>query len=79
MFKEDETHCGDTWCAWCRIKRDFSSASGFTCVDIVGPTAGLRAAAGRRRAARVEDVVHGTLHLTVVDGLTFVGAERRRW
>lgn len=42
-----------------------------TCVHIVWPAAGL-GAAGSGRAARVEDVVHRTLHFTVVDGLALV-------
>uniref|UniRef100_A0A669D3T8 Uncharacterized protein n=2 Tax=Oreochromis TaxID=8139 RepID=A0A669D3T8_ORENI len=33
------------------------------------PTAGLRAAASRWGTARVEDIIHWALHLTVVNGL----------
>lgn len=46
-----------------------------TCIHVVGPTAGLGAAAGRRGAARVEDIVHRAVHLAVVNGLALVGAE----
>uniref|UniRef100_A0A8C9W297 Uncharacterized protein n=1 Tax=Scleropages formosus TaxID=113540 RepID=A0A8C9W297_SCLFO len=45
-----------------------------TCVHIVWPAAGL-GAAGSRRAARVKDFIHRTLHLTVINGLALVGAE----
>uniref|UniRef100_A0A3P9PCD7 Uncharacterized protein n=1 Tax=Poecilia reticulata TaxID=8081 RepID=A0A3P9PCD7_POERE len=47
-----------------------------TCIHVIGPAAGLGAAAGGRGAARVKHIVHRALHLTVVDGLTLVGAER---
>uniref|UniRef100_A0A3B3V6T1 Uncharacterized protein n=1 Tax=Poecilia latipinna TaxID=48699 RepID=A0A3B3V6T1_9TELE len=47
-----------------------------TCIHVIGPAARLGAAAGGRGAARVKHIVHRALHLTVVDGLTLVGAER---
>ncbi len=47
-----------------------------TCIHVIRPAAGLRAAACRRGTAGVEDIVHRALHLTVVNGLTLVGAER---
>ncbi len=49
-----------------------------TCIHVIRPAAGLRAAACRRGTAGVEDIVHRALHLTVVNGLTLVGAEKRR-
>uniref|UniRef100_A0A3B5QFZ6 Uncharacterized protein n=1 Tax=Xiphophorus maculatus TaxID=8083 RepID=A0A3B5QFZ6_XIPMA len=53
-----------------------SESSTNTCIHVIGPAAGLGAAAGGRGAARVKHIVHRALHLTVVDGLTLVGAER---
>uniref|UniRef100_A0A8C9XF15 Uncharacterized protein n=1 Tax=Sander lucioperca TaxID=283035 RepID=A0A8C9XF15_SANLU len=51
---------------------------GTTCIHVIRPTAGLGAAARRWGTARVEDIVHRALHLTVVNGLALVGAERKR-
>uniref|UniRef100_A0AAX7TME1 Ig-like domain-containing protein n=1 Tax=Astatotilapia calliptera TaxID=8154 RepID=A0AAX7TME1_ASTCA len=45
------------------------SCSGTTCIHIIRPAAGLRAAASRWGTARVEDIIHWALHLTVVNGL----------
>ncbi len=69
---------------WCgpppssRRKIWWGGHSRTTCIHIIRPTAGLRAAASRRGAAWVEDIVHRALHLTVVNGLALVGAERER-
>lgn len=52
-------------------EKDFSLP---TCIHIVGPTAGLRAASSRRGTAWVEDIIHRALHLTVINGLPLVGA-----
>lgn len=52
--------------------------SGTTCIHIIGPTAGLRAAASRWGTAWVEDIIHRALHLTVINGLALVGADRKR-
>lgn len=49
-----------------------------TCIHIIGPTAGLRAASSRRGTAWVEDIIHRALHLTVINGLPLVGAERTK-
>uniref|UniRef100_A0A3B4ZLK8 Uncharacterized protein n=1 Tax=Stegastes partitus TaxID=144197 RepID=A0A3B4ZLK8_9TELE len=49
-----------------------------TCIHIIRPPAGLRAAAGRWGTARVEDIIHRALHLAVVNGLALVGAERKK-
>uniref|UniRef100_A0A3B3ZTA3 Uncharacterized protein n=1 Tax=Periophthalmus magnuspinnatus TaxID=409849 RepID=A0A3B3ZTA3_9GOBI len=48
---------------------------GHTCIHIIRPPAGLRAAACCGGPARVEHIIHRTLHLTVINGLTLVGAE----
>uniref|UniRef100_A0A3P9HZV0 Uncharacterized protein n=1 Tax=Oryzias latipes TaxID=8090 RepID=A0A3P9HZV0_ORYLA len=48
---------------------------GVTCIHIIGPTAGLGAAARRWGTARVKDIIHGALHLTVINGLALGGGE----
>nr|BAE38316.1 unnamed protein product [Mus musculus]BAE40144.1 unnamed protein product [Mus musculus] len=46
-----------------------------TCIHVIGPSARLAAASGRRAACpRIEHIIYWTLHLTVVDGLGALGA-----